>query len=260
VIPFTPLTPAQFEFDRAVLYSTLYQDIYASAEGAFEQAAHVFLNGNDLPHRWRTGGDFVIVETGFGAGVNFLTAWDAWRQVAAAQARLHYVSIEKHPFSRDHLAQVLGRWPRCRALASELLDSYPLPLAGFHRLSLNRGRVLLTLVFGDVEHALPDLEARAYAFFLDGFAPAKNPQMWSAAVFAQIARLAAPNATAATYTVAAHVRAGLEKAGFAVRKTRGFGNKREMLCAQLKATSAAGKHVELPRSAVIIGAGLAGTA
>jgi tRNA 5-methylaminomethyl-2-thiouridine biosynthesis bifunctional protein len=259
VIPFIPLTPPQFEFDRSVLYSPLYGDVYASAEGAFAQAAHVFLGGNDLPQRWRDRRDFVIVETGFGAGVNFLTAWDAWRNVAAP-ARLHYVAVEKHPFSRHDLRRVLARWPECHALASQLLERYPLPLPGFHRVSLDSGRVLLTMVFGDAEHALPELEARADAFFLDGFAPAKNPHMWSAALFAQIARLAAPDATAATYTVASSVRIGLEHAGFAVRKTRGFGNKREMLCARFKAASAARRQLGLPRSAVIIGAGLAGSA
>ena len=261
MIAFSPLTPARFELDpQATLYSTLYGDVYASADGAFAQATHVFLSGNDLPGRWRGARNFVIVETGFGAGVNFLAAWGTWRSSAAAGARLHYISVEKHPFLRDDLARVSLRWPHCKALAEQLLANYPLPLAGFHRLHLDAGRVVLTLLFGDVVDVLPELEARADAFFLDGFAPAKNPQMWSERVFSQLARLAAPGATAATYTVAAAVREGLQRAGFSVRKAPGFGNKQEMLCAHFEPRSMAARECCPPASAIVIGAGLAGSA
>ena len=261
MIAFSALTPARFELDaQAALYSTLYGDVYASANGAFAQAVHVFLRGNQLPQRWRAARTFVIVETGFGAGVNFLAAWEAWHSTAPPGARLHYISVEKHPFLRDDLARVWFRWPHCKALAQQLLANYPLPLAGFHRLHLNSGRVVLTLLFGDVVDVLPELEARADAFFLDGFAPAKNPQMWSERVFSQLARLAAPGATAATYTVAAAVREGLQRAGFSVRKAPGFGNKQEMLCAHFEARRAATLDRRPPASAIVIGAGLAGSA
>jgi tRNA 5-methylaminomethyl-2-thiouridine biosynthesis bifunctional protein len=210
VIPFGPLTAAKPEFtEQGDLRSTLYDDIYASADGAFGQAAHVFLAGNELPHRWRTSKAFVIVETGFGAAINFLAAWGAWRHHAPAAGRLHYISVEKHPFAREDLAGVLRRWPQCPGLAALLLEQYPLPVGGFHRLHFDADRVTLTLVFGDVDDVLPEVDARADAFFLDGFAPARNPQMWSASVFTQIARLAAPGATASTYTVAASVREGM---------------------------------------------------
>jgi tRNA 5-methylaminomethyl-2-thiouridine biosynthesis bifunctional protein len=262
VNPITALIPAQFDVaSDAVLHSPLYHDLYASADGAFAQAEHVFLTGNDLPLRWHAARTFVIVETGFGAAVNFLSTWEAWRRSAPAAARLHYVSVEKHPFLREDLARILSRWPHCAGLASELLEQYPPPLCGFHRLTLDAGRVILTLLLGDVVDVLPQLEARAHAFFLDGFAPSKNPQMWSDRVFGEIARLAAPDATAATYTVAAAVRDGLQRAGFSVRKAPGFGRKQDMLCARFEARGALTQaRVAPPGNAIVIGAGLAGSA
>jgi tRNA 5-methylaminomethyl-2-thiouridine biosynthesis bifunctional protein len=204
-----PLTPAQFDLScESALHSTLYDDLYASADGAFAQAAHVFLGGNDLPQRWAAAQRFVIVETGFGAAVNFLATWEAWLKSAPPGARLHYISVEKHPFLRNDLARVLARSSHCAPLAAQLLEQYPLPVPGFHRLTFQSARIVLTLRFGDVLDMLRELDARAQVFFLDGFAPAKNPQMWSDPVFAELARLAAPGATAASYTVAAAVRDG----------------------------------------------------
>jgi tRNA 5-methylaminomethyl-2-thiouridine biosynthesis bifunctional protein len=256
-----PLTPAQFDLScESALHSTLYDDLYASADGAFAQAAHVFLGGNDLPQRWAAAQRFVIVETGFGAAVNFLATWEAWLKSAPPGARLHYISVEKHPFLRNDLARVLARSSHCAPLAAQLLEQYPLPVPGFHRLTFQSARIVLTLLFGDVLDMLRELDARAQVFFLDGFAPAKNPQMWSDPVFAELARLAAPGATAASYTVAAAVRDGLQRAGFTVRKAPGFGRKQDMLCARFP-----GEDVSLstridPHHAIVIGAGLAGSA
>lgn len=259
--PAGALDPARPHFDAGgALFSPLYDDVYASSDGAFAQAAHVFLAGNDLPQRWRSARRFVIVETGFGAAINFMCAWEAWRNSAPSDARLHYVAVEKHPFAPADLKHVLARWPHCRPLAAQVLDRYPMLLPGFHRLILDAGRVVLTLLFGDVVDVLPELTARADAFFLDGFAPAKNPRMWSERVFGELARLAAPGATAATYTVAAAVRDGLQRAGFVVRKAPGFGHKQDMLCASFETRSADTDTRHVPARAVVIGAGLAGSA
>jgi tRNA 5-methylaminomethyl-2-thiouridine biosynthesis bifunctional protein len=261
VHPITPLTPAQFDLScESALHSTLYDDVYASADGGFAQAAHVFLGGNDLPQRWAAARRFVIVETGFGAAVNFLVAWEAWLRTAPAGARLHYISVEKHPFLRDDLARVLARSSHCAPLAAQLLEQYPLPVPGFHRLTFQSGRIVLTLLFDDVLDALRQLDASAQAFFLDGFAPAKNPRMWSDPLFAEFARLAAPGATAATYTVAAVVREGMQRAGFTVRKAPGFGRKQNMLCARFPGEDASLPTGIDPHHAVVIGAGLAGSA
>jgi len=241
------------------LYSPLYDDVYASAAGAMAEARYVFLGGNDLPQRWRNRQRFVIVETGFGAGLNFLATWAAWRHSAPPGARLHYLSVEKHPFEADDLPRVTAPWPEVAALVSELSAQYPPAVPGFHRMHFDGGRVTLTLLFGEAVEMLGLLEARADAFYLDGFAPAKNPDMWSEGLVRELARLAGPGATAASYSVAAAVRARLADDGFAVERRQGFGRKREMLVAHF-AGGATEEHRAAPRAqAAVIGAGLAGT-
>jgi tRNA 5-methylaminomethyl-2-thiouridine biosynthesis bifunctional protein len=222
----------------------------------------VFLAGNGLPERWRGRDAYTVVETGFGLGLNFLAACATLLEDADASARLHYVSVEKHPFPKNDLAMALARYPELSPLASELVAHWPLPLPGFHRLHLARGRVALTLLLGDARELLPRLEARADAFFLDGFAPEKNREMWSDAVMAELARLAAPGATLATWTVAGAVRAALAEAGFAVEKRPGFGHKREMLAGTFQGrpeAAAASPVAPQARQVAIIGAGIAGT-
>jgi tRNA 5-methylaminomethyl-2-thiouridine biosynthesis bifunctional protein len=255
---FQPIVPAAASFSAdGTLYSAAFDDIYASTQGTLAQAQHVFLNGNDLPARWIESRSFTIVETGFGAGLNFLATWQALRD-CAADTRLHFVSVEKHPFQRIDLERIHERHPQLRELSAQLRNRYPPLLPGFHRLHFDGGRVTLTLLFGDAALMLRQLQARADAFFLDGFAPSKNPQMWSREVFAELARLAHPQATLATYTVAAAVCHGLAEAGFIVEKRSGFANKREMLCGRFGATRARAARND-DRRAIVIGAGLAGT-
>src|SRR5262249_10442398 len=253
-----PLVPARLAFDPGgVPYSEAYGDVYHSADGGPAQARAVFLAGNALPGRWRGRTSFTVVETGFGLGLNFLVTCAAFLEDTGAPARLHYVSVEKHPFSKVDPPKARGRPPDPPPLASELVEAWPLPLPGFHRLHLARGRVALTLIFGDAREALPQLAARADAFYLDGFAPEKNPELWSPAIARELARLAAPGATLATWTVAGSVRAALAQAGFAVEKRPGFGHKREMLAGSYRgrAESSAGPD----RRVAIVGAGIAGT-
>lgn len=245
-------------------YCEAYDDVYHSADGGLGQAHHVFLDGNHLPVRWRGRERFVILETGFGLGLNFLATWAAWRGNPERCGRLHFISIEKHPFMRSDLGTLHARWPELAPLSAELLASWPMLTPGFHRLHFDRGRVCLTLLFGEALDCLQNVKAHVDAFYLDGFAPEKNPAMWSQPLFSALARLASPDATLATWTVAASVRDGLAAAGFALEKRPGFGRKREML---------AGRYAPPPyrvprmlpsppssRRAVIIGAGPAGAA
>ncbi len=255
--PIVPATPA-FRPD-GTLYSPQFDDVYASAAGTLAETRHVFLQGNGLPGRWGNRGRFTIVETGFGAGMNFLATWQAWRETAPGHARLHFVSVEKHPFARADLKNIHARFPELGAMSTDLLARYPLPLPGFHRLHLEQGRVTLSLLFGEAEAMLNQLDAFADAFYLDGFTPARNPQMWSDAVFSELARLAAPGATVATFSVAGAVCQGLVKAGFAVEKREGFAGKREMLTGRFAGSASAGES-RTDKRAVVIGAGLAGSA
>ena len=239
-------------------FSPEFQDIYHSVDGGLAQARHVFLGGNGLPERWQGRATFVILETGFGLGLNFLAAWDAWRRDPGRPRRMHFVSVESRPFAREDLAATLAPFAELEALARALVNVWPPPLAGFHRLHFDAGNVILTLLFGDVREMLPQLIARADAFFLDGFTPARNPGMWSPEVVRELARLAAPAATLATWTVAGGVRTALADAGFHVEKRAGFGSKREMLAGRY-AKQEAKEETRGPRHAIVVGAGLAGT-
>ena len=260
-----PLIPARLAFAKdGTPWSEAYSDVYHSADGGPGQAEHVFLRGNGLPERWRGRDRFVILETGFGTGLNFLATWAAWRADAQACRRLHYVSVESHPFTAADLAHLHRRWPEFAPLAERLRAQWPVLTPGLHRIELEAGRLVLTLMFGDARWLLPRLSARVDAFYLDGFDPRKNPDMWSPALFTRLARLAAPEATLATWSVSAAVRSGLEAAGFRCDKRPGYGRKREMLTGHLPpsaATSAGSAVRPAPeRHALVIGAGLAGSA
>lgn len=260
------VTPARLDCnEQGEFFCAPFNDVYHSASGGLAQARHVFLEGNGLPQRWGAGADarFTIIETGFGLGLNFLAAWSAFVRPGNTTERLHYVAAEQHPFSAGDLAIAHRRWPELAALSGELAQQWPMLTRGFHRLHLASGRVTLTLLFGDALQLLPQLEASADAFFLDGFSPEKNPQLWSPALCQELARLAAPGATLATWTVAGSVRNALISAGFAVEKRPGFGTKRQMLAGRFVGhtvhTRAHAAPAQDARSVTVIGAGLAGT-
>jgi tRNA 5-methylaminomethyl-2-thiouridine biosynthesis bifunctional protein len=258
-----PLRPARLAFDSdGTPYSDAFGDVYHSAAGGPEQARHVFLAGNGLPERWRGRRRFVVLETGFGLGLNFLATWQAWREDARRCERLHFVSIEKHPFAARDLAELHARFPEFTPLAAELHARWPMLVPGAHRVELEAGHVVLTLFFADVGQALRGLRLAADAIYLDGFAPAKNPEMWTGAVMKGLARCAAPGATAATWSAAAPVRGALEAAGFRAEKHPGYAAKREMTIARLDPRGAVGQPAPAwqERRAVVVGAGLAGAA
>lgn len=239
-----------------VPFSSEFGDVYHPSQGGVAQARHVFLAGNGLPGRWRARDAFVVLETGFGLGLNFLATWDAWRGDPARCGRLHFVSVEARPFARADLERALEPFEELRALARQLVQSWPIAIAGFHRLHFDGGRVALTLLLGEAGELLPQLVARADALYLDGFSPARNPGLWSPGIVRELWRIAAPGATLATWTVAGGVRSALQDVGFTLEKRPGFAAKREMLAGSRPGEAAVAGST---RRAVVVGGGLAGT-
>jgi tRNA 5-methylaminomethyl-2-thiouridine biosynthesis bifunctional protein len=244
-----------------------YGDVYHPRDGALAQARHVFLDGDALAARWRGRERFVVLETGFGLGNNFLATWAAWRADAQRCRQLHVVSIEGAPPTRADLVAV-ARDPLLVPLADELAAQWPPLTWNLHRIAFEAGRVELLLAFGDVAAWLPQLVARVDALFLDGFAPARNPGMWDARLFKAMARLATPDATVATWSAARAVREGLRSAGFAVENAPGTGGKRDITRGRFaprftpraapRQAGTCDAGASLP--VVIVGAGLAGCA
>jgi tRNA 5-methylaminomethyl-2-thiouridine biosynthesis bifunctional protein len=237
-------------------------DIYFSAEDGLEETRSVFLAGAGFPERFND--DLTIVgELGFGTGLNFLALWQMFKRCAPARARLHVVSIEGWPLRLADAERALSAFPELAGLSSELLAAWPSAHKGAHRRIFEHGRVVLTLFHDEAALALSQMDFTADAWFLDGFAPAKNPDMWSPDLFAEIARLSKPGAPSATFTVAGAVRRGLAEAGFAVAKRPGFGRKRERLEAVFEGQAApAGRTGFAPPQPVsgpvaIIGGGVA---
>ncbi len=256
--------------------SQQFEDVYYSSVDGLAESRHVFLAGNQLPEQWQLQGDsaFTVLETGFGTGLNFLATWESWRRANPAGKKLHYLALEKFPLRPAELARAHHHWPELAELSAELQASYPPPLPGHHRLLLDEGRVLLDLVVDDVQAGLAVLADNPKlvvdAWYLDGFAPSRNPEMWSLALYQGMARLSRPGASFATFTVAGDVRRGLQNAGFAVNKTPGFGGKREMLQGHYVGEPATRTALVTPwhlspvprapaRTALVLGAGLGGT-
>ncbi|UXH80472.1 FAD-dependent 5-carboxymethylaminomethyl-2-thiouridine(34) oxidoreductase MnmC [Roseateles amylovorans] len=261
-----PILPARVDFsDAAVPHAPDFGDVYHARAGAFAQARHVFLAGNGLPSRWSGRPRFVVLETGFGLGNNFLATWAAWRDDPHRSERLVFISIEKHPLTRADLARAHAASPE-PALAQQLIDAWPPLTANLHTVDVEGGRVRLMLALGNARDWLHELSAQVDAFYLDGFSPARNPDLWEAGLLKQIGRLAAPGATAATWSVARSVRDGLAAAGFQVEKRPGFASKGEMSAARYAPRHVPpmppGRQAVAPnaREVLILGAGLAGAA
>jgi tRNA 5-methylaminomethyl-2-thiouridine biosynthesis bifunctional protein len=263
-VAYRPLIPAEPVSDgRGTPYSPEYGDVYHAADGALAQAQYVFLQGNGLPERWRERPRFTVCETGFGLGLNFLALWRAWRADPRRAARLHVVSFEAHPLRRGGLAAVLDRLASgddaLRDLGRQLVAQWPPLVPGVHRLEFDDGRLTLTLAFGDARALVPNLDFTADAFFLDGFAPSRNPEMWTPELMRALAAHAAAGATAATWCSAGAVRRALQDAGFVVERRRGFGAKTHMTVA----VHEAGGRQSVPQACgevAIVGGGIAGAA
>lgn len=241
--------------NSAAPFARDHGDVYFSGEGLSEKRA-VFLTGCGLPEAWIGREHFTVGELGFGTGLNLLALWDLWRRHRPSPtARLDFLSFEGALIARDDAARIHAAWPELGDLSQQLLARWPDRARGFQRISLPDG-VTLTLAIDDISSSIPQARARADSWFLDGFAPSKNPAMWSAETLNHVARLSAPNARAATYTVAGDVRRNLEAAGFTVAKMPGHGRKKERLEARLSAPRNA--FAPAPKTVAIIGAGIAG--
>ena len=244
------IQPANLEFNaEGTPVSRDFDDVYFSNDNGLEETRYVFLGGNRITERFAAHSHplFIVAESGFGTGLNFLTLWQAFAAFRATQPdvtlqRLHFISFEKFPLSRDDLTAAHQHWPELAEFAGQLQVQWPLPLAGCHRLLLDEGRVTLDLWFGDINELTDQLDEslnqKVDVWFLDGFAPAKNPDMWTPKLFNAMARLARPGGTLATFTSAGFVRRGLQEAGFTMQKCKGFGRKREMLRGVMEQTLA----------------------
>ncbi|MCL7744032.1 FAD-dependent 5-carboxymethylaminomethyl-2-thiouridine(34) oxidoreductase MnmC [Guyparkeria hydrothermalis] len=260
--------------------SAFFDDVYFSREGGFAESEHVFLAGNDLLNRFPLGQGTRILETGFGTGRNFLATALWFLETAPPHASLDFVSFEKHPIAAAALPglaasqqRLADRWLEAHALLSEragarlrslqasLHDQWPDPVPGFHRRLLAGGRIRLTMIWGDANDQLPRLDGYFDAFYLDGFAPDRNPALWRDTLIARLGERAAPGATVATYSAARRVRDALSVAGFVTEKRPGFGRKREMLSARSPdvAAKAATAQPGGEGAIAVIGAGMAGT-
>ena len=241
----TPIEHAELSWnEQGTPVSRAFGDVYFSNENGLEETRHVFLGGNQLPDRFahHPRDLFIAAETGFGTGLNFLTLWQTFDRFRETQPdaklqRLHFISCEKYPLNVTDLASAQAHWPELADYAAALQAQWPVALPGCHRVLLDGGRITLDLWFGDINqliHTFDDtLRQQVDAWFLDGFAPSKNPDMWTPELFACMAKLARKGCTFATFTAAGFVRRGLKEAGFTVIRSKGFGPKREMLCGSL---------------------------
>ncbi|HYC97618.1 tRNA (5-methylaminomethyl-2-thiouridine)(34)-methyltransferase MnmD [Brevundimonas sp.] len=233
-----------------------FDDVYFSREDGLAESRAVFLAGCGLPEAWRGRRRFTVAELGFGTGLNIAALLDLWRREGPADGWLNIVSVEGFPLRRDDAARALETWPEIADAAQVLLDGWPAPTPGFHRVDLPGFSATLDLAVGEAAWALSGWSGRADAWFLDGFAPSTNPGMWSDAVLDAVAARSAPGARVATFTVAGAVRRGLSERGFSVDKRPGHGRKRERLEARLPGSREPGT----TPSVAIIGAGIAGAA
>lgn len=260
--------------------SRQFGDVYFSKDNGLLETRHVFLNGNDLPTRLaelKPFEYFCVGETGFGTGLNILALWQLWQQVRPDnQSHLHAVSVEKFPLSKADLIRALNVWPELKPLADQLIAQYPMPIAGCHRLSFPEQRFSLDLWLGDAHEVFPVIEKTVAinAWFLDGFAPSCNPEMWEENVLTHIVRLSEPGTTFSSFSVAGVLKRGLKNHGISISRPRGFRHKREMLKAvwnppEQGITSpeqdVSAKKIELNadlqfrvRQIAVIGAGIAG--
>lgn len=260
--------------------SKQFGDVYFSKDNGLLETRHVFLNGNDLSMRLadlKPFEYFCVGETGFGTGLNILALWQLWQQVRPDNhSHLHAISVEKFPLSKTDLIRALNAWPELKPLAQQLISQYPMPIAGCHRLSFPEERFSLDLWLGDAYDVFPVIEKTApvNAWFLDGFAPSCNPDMWEENVLNNIVRLSEIGTTFASFSVAGVLKRGLKNHGISISRPRGFKHKREMLKAiwnpaeesnpssaqetTQKKTERDTKTNIRPRQIAVIGAGIGG--
>ncbi len=208
-----------------------FNDVYFFVEDGLAETRYVFLEGNNLPDAWTGQENFTICETGFGTGLNFLAVFKLWLETDESKRanNLHFISFEKYPLHKDHIEKYLSHWGELKNVLDKLLTIYPVDLEdGIYKSSVLE-EVELTLIFGDMNKNIANLTNKVDCWFLDGFKPSSNPDMWSKTLFKNMARLSCDGTSFATFTAASLVRRELGFHGFDVRKINGFGRKRDML-------------------------------
>ena len=254
------LQPARLEFTGdGRPFSSVEGEPSASIDGGPERSRHIFLGGNGLPERWRGQDRFVILETRFGLGLNFLTTWLAWRNDPQRCRRLHFISFEKHPFDQHDLATAPGIWPELAELAADLQKQWPPLTPGVHRLSLDNHQIILTLVFGDVATQLRNIDATVDAFYLDAFTPAQQGGFAPNQPGKALARLAAPGATLVATSHADGLCEALAGAEFDLERRPGFTAEETFLAGRFRSRRPARQAPPKERRAIVIGAGIAGS-
>jgi tRNA 5-methylaminomethyl-2-thiouridine biosynthesis bifunctional protein len=243
-----------------VLRSRLYDDVYFSRQDGLAETRAVFLDGCGLPQAWQDRHHFTVAELGFGSGLNVIALLDLWRQTRQAGAHLSIFSLEAHPISREDAARVHQEWPDLAPISQDLLELWPGQALGLHRIDLPGLDASLDLYIGAAADALHQWTGMADAWFLDGFSPSRNPDMWSAALLEKVAAHSRPGTRLASFTVAGQVRRDLARFGFEVAKRPGFGRKRERLEAGIPGDCAVPERDPATLSVAIIGAGIAGAA
>ena len=266
--------------DQSEPYSTMFDDIYFNNNQGHCESQYVFFEGNHLAHRWVNfkQKQFCIVETGFGSGLNFLNSAQQFinfkkNNIEKPLQRLHFISFEKYPLTSNDIQLSLKKLPQFSNLLESLVVQYPMPLLGCHRLFFDGGNIILDLWFGDINEQIDNLSNThngiADAWYLDGFNPSTNPDMWHLALFKKMVALSNPQATLATFTAAGFVRRALNESGFIMHKRKGYGKKREMLVGYIPEANPIDNHVAFstgttratPNQAddiAIIGGGIAG--
>ena len=284
------VSPADIEWRKGIPFSLEFDDFYFSIANALQESQYVFLDQNNLTCRWQAleecERNFNIAELGFGAGLNFLSCCKLWLQTAPSHSTLNYYSVESRPLRLSDLTKILKLWPSLASLSSSLIDQYPSGIKGFHNIELFNGRIRLCLMLGDAQQMLTELgdsdlkglylhsKEPINAWFLDGFSPSKNPDIWTTHLFQTIAFLSSSTTTLSTYSAATEVAKNLSNVGFNVEHIKGFGKKRQMIRATFsrltiqteKIVGANQWHLDSqvePKnnkllSATIIGAGIAG--
>ena len=226
------LSPAQITWQDTTPVSVSFDDFYFSTDDGLNESRYVFLKPNKLPERFLHGDlsqPFIVAETGFGTGLNFLITWQAWKQQTQAKRPFHFFSVEKFPLRKEDLTKALANWPELHEFISPLIEQYPPIISGLQTLEFESGKVRLSLLFGDISTDLSSINFKADAWYLDGFSPKKNPDMWTDHFFSLIADKSKKGSTFSTFTSASLVRKSLTNAGFNVLKQEGFGKKREMV-------------------------------
>ncbi len=254
------LKPAHLRWkDNGTPESTDFGDIYFSIEDGMAETRQVFIEGCNAHQHWQQHHSTTIGETGFGTGLNFLTTWHDFLATAPENHRLNFISFEGFPLTLSDLKKAHSVFPELAGLSKQLRQQYPPLTTGFHRMVFAGGRITLTLINGLIDHTIDQLQGQIDCWYLDGFAPSKNPDMWTEKLFQNLYRLSHKDTKLATFTAAGIVKRGLEGAGFEVQKTKGFGKKRDRIIATIKKETTSKDRNNTPSSVTIIGAGIAGS-